>query len=92
YVEQAALYFARGESPKALENLRTALTFPRVQRDQALRTLIQARLAEYSATATPRPRPDPVPTVVTPPPRPDPVPTATPTSQEDDDDDDRRRG
>ncbi|PJF34431.1 MAG: hypothetical protein CUN49_15705, partial [Candidatus Thermofonsia Clade 1 bacterium] len=33
YVEQAALYFARGESPKALENLRTALTFPRVQRD-----------------------------------------------------------
>jgi serine/threonine protein kinase/Flp pilus assembly protein TadD len=100
YVEQAALYFARGERRRAAQNILTALDFPRVRRDAALRAALEARLAEYSATVTPvrtrTPRPALAPTrvptvpttVETPFPVPDPVPFGTQDGRPGDDDDD----
>ncbi len=53
YVEQAALYFARGEREKAQDNIRVALTFPYAQQNAEWRAHLESLLAAYSATPTP---------------------------------------
>lgn len=53
YVEQAALYFGRGEREKAQENIRTALSFPYAQQNAEWRAYLESLLAAYSATLTP---------------------------------------
>jgi serine/threonine protein kinase/tetratricopeptide (TPR) repeat protein len=53
YVEQAALYFARGEREKAQENIRTALSFPYAEQNAEWRAYLESLLAAYSATLTP---------------------------------------
>lgn len=52
YVEQAALYFARGEREKAQENIRVALSFPEAQKNEEWRTYLESLLARYSAIPT----------------------------------------
>ncbi len=52
YVEQAALYYARGDLAKAQENIRTALSFPYAQKNEEWRTYLESLLARYSATPT----------------------------------------
>ncbi len=59
YVEQAALYYARGDLAKAQENIRTALSFPDAQNNEEWRAYLESLLAAYSATLTPTFTPTP---------------------------------